>query len=321
MPNVTDPSLNLTAQSFGENENTWGDILNQNFSRITQGVTGAVTLSLTGGNVDVSEDNRRNAVLIISGTLTSTQTITVPKNQKTWFVFNNTGGASSVLMRAATDPPILLRRGVWSLVVCDGSSLSVASIGSDKLIGAAVTTAVHSIVLPDLTGYRDIKIKLRSLYVNNIAGLFTLRMSPTNTFNSPVSTDQQYEQTTEFKAFGSTNSSGHAFNVAPITSWKYWGLPCPRLGYVSGDTPISGPASSTPATGLDAEIIIRGFGETGTKTIHAEGAFVSTAAGHSFFRMVGSVRFTSVMTAIEISIDPGTGVFRAGDDIVVEGIN
>jgi len=99
--------LKLELQVTGENAGTWGDITNTNLVILQQSIAGysAITLNATTG-ATLSYTNGlpsdgKNAVLNLTGTITSNVTVTIPAGvtNKTYIIRNSTTGAFTVTVK------------------------------------------------------------------------------------------------------------------------------------------------------------------------------------------------------------------------------
>ena len=99
--------LKLELQVTGENAGTWGDITNTNLVILQQSIAGysAITLNATTG-ATLSYTNGlpsdgKNAVLNLTGTITTNVTVTIPTGitNKTYIIRNSTTGAYTVTVK------------------------------------------------------------------------------------------------------------------------------------------------------------------------------------------------------------------------------
>lgn len=121
--------LGLEKQGDGENPNSWGTILNTNvIDLIDDAIAGyeVVSVSSTGitlTNNNGSTDQSRNAALEFAGTLTANVTITIPSEEKTYFIRENTTGSFAVQMKTAAGSAITLAQQNNIFVACDGTDI------------------------------------------------------------------------------------------------------------------------------------------------------------------------------------------------------
>jgi microcystin-dependent protein len=97
MADTNTPILNLLLQETGGNNNAWGvNLNNEVITPLENAVKGFLTISgLTGGAYTLTQTNAVYQTILLSGTLSSTLTITVPSTANKWTIINNLnqGGA------------------------------------------------------------------------------------------------------------------------------------------------------------------------------------------------------------------------------------
>jgi hypothetical protein len=106
--------LKLELMVTGENAGTWGDITNTNLNILQQAIAGYQTVALnatTGATLLFSNgviSNGKNAVLDLTGTLTSSVNVIVPDSgsgtapEKLYTVKNSTSGAFAVTFKTTS---------------------------------------------------------------------------------------------------------------------------------------------------------------------------------------------------------------------------
>jgi hypothetical protein len=147
--------LGLEKQTDGENPNSWGAILNTNvIDLIDDAIAGYEIVSVSSTGITLTDnqgstDQSRNAALEFAGTLTANVTITVPAEEKTYFVRENTTGSFAVQMKTVGGTALTLSQGVNTFVACNGTSIyridtptSVASFTANTLTATSITTSV-----------------------------------------------------------------------------------------------------------------------------------------------------------------------------------
>lgn len=159
MPSDTyDPFLGLILQGAGNNNNTWGDKLNDSVIKPTaRGIAGLVTRALSGGTLDLSgspppattrQDIDYIQVISGGGAFSSMQTIIVPSLAKTWLFYNApSSGTIFPLMVKITGASLAqsaqIPSGTWKLLWCDGSQvrrLDYIDIGTMVLTLGSINT-------------------------------------------------------------------------------------------------------------------------------------------------------------------------------------
>jgi len=147
--------LGLEKQGDGENPNSWGTILNTNvIDLIDDAIAGYEIVSVSSTGITLSDNNgstdqSRNAALEFAGTLTANVTITIPSEEKTYFVRENTTGSFAVQMKTASGSALNLTQGLNTFVACDGTSIyqvdiptSVDSFTANTLTATSITTSI-----------------------------------------------------------------------------------------------------------------------------------------------------------------------------------
>jgi microcystin-dependent protein len=147
--------LGLEKQGDGENPNSWGSILNTNvIDLIDDAIAGYEIVSVSSTGITLSDNNgtadqSRNASLEFAGTLTANVTITIPSEEKTYFVRENTTGSFAVQMKTAAGNALTLSQGINSFIACDGtdiyeldSATSVNTFTVNTLTATSITTSI-----------------------------------------------------------------------------------------------------------------------------------------------------------------------------------
>jgi microcystin-dependent protein len=147
--------LGLEKQGDGENPNSWGSILNTNvIDLIDDAIAGYEVVSVSSTGITLSDSNgstdqSRNAALEFAGTLTANVTITIPSEEKTYFVRENTTGSFAVQMKTAAGNALTLSQGINSFIACDGtdiyeldSTTSVNTFTANTLTATSITTSI-----------------------------------------------------------------------------------------------------------------------------------------------------------------------------------
>lgn len=127
MPTTYTNLLRLALQQTGENENTWGNILNSNvFEMIEDSIARVRTINLTGlttytlSSNDGIDDEARCPVLRFIGTTTGGVTVTIPASSKVYIVQND----------LTSNFPITVSNGTNTLVVANAQSQLIWTDGT-----------------------------------------------------------------------------------------------------------------------------------------------------------------------------------------------
>jgi hypothetical protein len=152
--------LGLEKQTDGENPNSWGAILNTNvIDLIDDAIAGYDIVSVSSTGITLSDNNgatdqSRNAALEFAGTLTANVTITIPSEEKTYFIRENTTGSFAVQMKTAAGSALTLTQQSNVFVACDGtdiysvesptsvSAFTVNDLTANVLTATSITTSI-----------------------------------------------------------------------------------------------------------------------------------------------------------------------------------
>jgi hypothetical protein len=108
----------------GGDDNTWGDNLNQQvLSLLETAIAGMSTVNTTGGATVLTQAQYRAALIDITGTLTSTATITLPSVSKKYKIRNSTSGAFALGIKTAAGNTVYIPQGTWADIWCDGTNV------------------------------------------------------------------------------------------------------------------------------------------------------------------------------------------------------
>ena len=127
----------------GEQAGTWGATTNTNFDILDRAINGVGAITLSGTThtlttTDGALSDGHFKVLVFGGTLSSTNTVTISPNDqdKLYFVFNNTSGDQSIIIKQGSGATVTVGNGKTAIVYADGagSGAAVAQIetGSDE---------------------------------------------------------------------------------------------------------------------------------------------------------------------------------------------
>ena len=152
MANSTSASLKLTVQATGENSGTWGQITNTNLLIVEQAIGGYDTFNLTNANRALTfsngaVSNGKNAVIKLTGTLSTNVNVTIPDSiEKTFIVANGTSGAYTVTFKTSSGTGV-----TWATT--DKTTKMVFSDGTNVVDTAF--TDLSSDITPQLSGVLD----------------------------------------------------------------------------------------------------------------------------------------------------------------------
>jgi len=232
MPSTYSSTLRIELIGTGDQSGTWGNTTNNTLgSIIEQAITGITSVDVTAGNVTLTAyngavDQARSAVLIATGTPSTTNNIIIPNVAKTYIVTNST--TQSVGVKTASGSAFICPVGTQTTLYCNGSNV---------VSGAITYTTYNTLVNPLITGIRETTpivaapatgtINFDSLtqavlyYTSNATANWTLnfRGNSTTTLNSIMSTGQSlaltFMSTQGSTAYYSTNIQIDGASVTP----------------------------------------------------------------------------------------------------------
>src|SRR5690349_19616787 len=131
MTSTFSPSLRLTLQADGDNQNIWGSVANTVFSLLETAITGVTTVNVAASDVTLSTvqggaDQARAGILVIAGIITNNINVIIPSVPKGYWVIGNFTVSSlnsqnyAVTIRTSGGPGAAILPGGRNFVFCDG---------------------------------------------------------------------------------------------------------------------------------------------------------------------------------------------------------
>ena len=196
--------IRLTKQGTGDNDSTWGVVLNDEVIELTDyAIAGYTTISLAAGDVsltinDGTADQARSAMLELTGTLTGDRGVYLPTNiSKSYIVKNDTSGAYSatVLINGGTGSAI--PQGSSVIVFTDGTTVTPATDSTGLGLGTAAElnfgTSINELIPVSSADTRYANVSsdetITGNYTFSSSTTFTAQVIGTGAqaFSSPVS--------------------------------------------------------------------------------------------------------------------------------------
>jgi len=145
-------SLRIELIGNGEQSGTWGTTTNSNLgSIIEQAITGVETIPMTNATYTLSNyngavDQSRNAVLILSGPVTSPQNLIAPAVEKVYLIKNQSG--NTITIKTSSGTGAALSNGTYAQVYCDGTDFYNAtpsgnSVTGDLAVSGSITAGAN----------------------------------------------------------------------------------------------------------------------------------------------------------------------------------
>jgi microcystin-dependent protein len=124
MADSTSTTLQLLLMGDGLHGSDWGAQNNANLVKIENAIIGQTVLTATGGSITLTDDQARSAILYVSGTPSSDQTIIVPGRTRGWTVINATSGTFNTIIKTASAGAVAtLRPGKRRQIFCDATDV------------------------------------------------------------------------------------------------------------------------------------------------------------------------------------------------------
>jgi microcystin-dependent protein len=274
--------VRLEKQTPGENENTWGTILNGNVINLVDDSIAAYT-TITVSSVDVtltqadgSADQARSAFLDITGTLTGSVNVIIPGLSKGYGVRNSTSGSFTVTMKTATGSGIAIPQGQVISVISDGVSVRDVEIAGIKSTANVINVSVGS-------SFVDIKVPMAVSGTVSIGG--GLAVSASSTFSSNITMNAQSDV-----RFADADSSNYIALQAPTSVSANVTFSLPAADGSSGDvlqTDGSGNLSFTPSVPAGSVIPYAGT-TTPTGWLFCYGQAINRTTYSVLFDVIGT---------------------------------
>lgn len=125
--------LRIELIGTGEQSGIWGDTTNTNLGTlIEEAIAGVATITMTDANYTLSEangatDESRQAVLVLTGTLSANRDVIAPAEQKVYIVRNSTTGGYATTIKTSAGSGYAVANGKTVLVYCDGTNFHLAA--------------------------------------------------------------------------------------------------------------------------------------------------------------------------------------------------
>ena len=139
--------LKLEIQVTGENAGTWGDITNTNLVILQQAIAGyeSIAVNATTGHTftftNGATSDGKNAVVNLTGTLSSNVNVVVPDSIEKVYLVNNqiTHGVSTVTFKTSSGTGVKLAQGNRYVLYSDATNVNL--IAMEQVFRAISTTA------------------------------------------------------------------------------------------------------------------------------------------------------------------------------------
>lgn len=185
MSDAITSNLAQTLMELGSHENTWGDILNDNFERIEAKMTVETEISTTGGTTTLSATEEYANVIDVAGALVSNATVVFSGRKGSWLIVNSTTGAFSLTAKVSGQTGIVIAAGETKLVRCDGTDIRSASPSLSQLTSDLDGNGFY-IGFDDVTGIKDDAGNKQLVFGKTASAVNYFKMANAAAAGSPV---------------------------------------------------------------------------------------------------------------------------------------
>jgi len=288
MPTTYSTDLRLALLGNGEDAGTWGNYTNTNLGTLLeQAICGLTSVDVSSGAVTLTTvngatDQARSAVLVATGTPSSTAIITIPNVNKTYLVNNTT--AQPLSIKTSSGSAFTIPSYSITLIYCDGSNNVVGS-----------TSAAFTSLTVNGNSYLGGASGAQSLYVPTVSSSVNYIQASGNTTGNAPSISAQgsdtnipiviqskgtggvYLTANNYSAF--QNSSGALqFNVTSTAS---------AVNYLQTAAATTGNAPTISAQGSDTNININ-LVPKGSGQLLVNGSSISSVPTGAVFHFAAS---------------------------------
>ena len=136
MSSTFSPSLRIELIGDGDQSGIWGQTTNSNLGTIVeQAITGVQNITMVDANYTMTNfngvaDEARNAVLVLTGTLTQQRNLIAPLVEKTYSIKNTTTGGFGVQVVGSSGTGVVIPNGQTIPVYCDGTNFYALVTGT-----------------------------------------------------------------------------------------------------------------------------------------------------------------------------------------------
>jgi microcystin-dependent protein len=130
LPDTNTTNLLMVEQTIGGNNNSWGTILNANFSKLDAKLGNRTSIATTGGDVTLTETQERVQAILVSGTLTSNVNIIFSGRGGSWIIRNATTGDYTVTCKISGQDGVVITQDTRQQVFFNGTDIQAGGASS-----------------------------------------------------------------------------------------------------------------------------------------------------------------------------------------------
>ena len=131
MPTTYSPNKLLPLQTTGENNGTWGVVLNTGISQVDLALGGALPLTMTNSDITLTDEQARNFYYPITGALAANVNLNVPSRGSFYCIGNATTGNFTLTVRPVGGTGVIVPQGRVAFVVIDPNATQATGLVPD----------------------------------------------------------------------------------------------------------------------------------------------------------------------------------------------
>ena len=131
MPTTYSPNKLLPLQTTGENNGTWGVVLNTGISQVDLALGGSLPLTMTNADITLTDEQARNAFFPITGALAANVALVFPNRGSFYIVSNATTGNFTLTVRPAGGTGFIVPQGRVALIFINSATASASGLVPD----------------------------------------------------------------------------------------------------------------------------------------------------------------------------------------------
>jgi hypothetical protein len=295
MPSTYTSNLKLTLPATGENDGTWGNLVNTGITALLdQSVAGTASLTamtndnytLTNSNGNLGSNEARYMALLVPSTLTLTaaRNIIVPTSSKSYIVRNLSTGGFAVTVKTSGGAGISVPNGKTMILYCNGTDVIDGTTHFTAItLGAALPVLSGGTGVTTSTGTGAVVLSTSPTLVTPALGTPTALVGTNITGTASGLTAGNV--TTNANLTGAVTSTGNATLLGSFTSLQLLTALTDETG-TGANVFATSPTLVTPALGTPSSGVVTNL--TGTASININGTVGATTAAAGSFTTLSS---------------------------------